>query len=75
MGRVGRQFFERAYRLGMATAPERIPFYKAMNARDWKTNDFGIDAIPLERLQLLRGAWLQLVAVVRVLGSRVPGNR
>ncbi|MHB1711585.1 MAG: ImmA/IrrE family metallo-endopeptidase [Acidimicrobiales bacterium] len=46
--------FERAYRLEMATAGERTSFYKAMNARGWKTKEPGSDAIPPERPQLPR---------------------
>ncbi|MHB1497634.1 MAG: helix-turn-helix domain-containing protein [Acidimicrobiales bacterium] len=46
--------FERAYRLRVATAPERTAFYKAMNTRGWKTKEPGAEAIPLERPQLAR---------------------
>lgn len=44
--------FERAYRLGLATPAERTAFYKAMNARGWKTKEPGSETVPLERPQL-----------------------
>ena len=46
--------FERAYRLQVATTPERTAFYKAMNTRGWKTKEPGTEAIPLEHPELAR---------------------
>ena len=39
---------ERAYRMGLANTEARTKFYKAMNARGWKTNEPGIEFIMRE---------------------------
>ncbi|WP_022891123.1 helix-turn-helix domain-containing protein [Agromyces subbeticus] len=40
--------FERAYRLGLATAEDRKRFYQTLNARRWKKTEPGSELIPLE---------------------------
>jgi Zn-dependent peptidase ImmA (M78 family) len=40
---------ERAYRMGLVSAESRTKFYKAMNARGWKTNEPGIESIAREK--------------------------
>lgn len=44
--------FERAYHFGMVEPAERTAFYKALNARGWKTKEPLADAVPFERPQL-----------------------
>ena len=41
--------FERSYRLGLVTASARTSFYKAMNARGWKTQEPGGATLAVER--------------------------
>lgn len=43
---------ERAYRLGRLSPDERTQFYKAMNARGWKTREPGSERIPVEQPEL-----------------------
>jgi len=44
--------FERAYRLGKATAEERQKFYRQMNTRGWKTREPNSDLLPPETPEL-----------------------
>lgn len=44
--------FERAYRMGKATADERQKFYRQLNSRGWKTREPGSDLIPPENPEL-----------------------
>lgn len=44
--------FERAYRMGKATAEERQKFYRQMNSRGWKTREPGSDLLPPEMPEL-----------------------
>lgn len=45
--------FERAFHLGRATASQRATFYKTMNARGWRRNEPGSDALPIEQPALV----------------------
>ncbi|EWC61901.1 Zn peptidase with DNA binding [Actinokineospora spheciospongiae] len=45
--------FERAYHLKLASAAERTSFYKAMNARGWKTSEPGSDSLAPEVPELI----------------------
>ncbi|PPK68120.1 XRE family transcriptional regulator [Actinokineospora auranticolor] len=45
--------FERAYALELVTATERTTFYKAMNARGWKTNEPASDRLAPETPELV----------------------
>lgn len=53
--------FERAYRLGLTSPSARTAFYRALNARGWKTNEPGGQYLPIEIPHLPRhvGAALQ----------------
>lgn len=44
--------FERAYRMGKATAEDRQKFYRQMNSRGWKTREPGGDLLPSESPEL-----------------------
>jgi len=44
--------FERAYRMGKASAEDRQRFYRQMNSRGWKTREPGSDLLPAETPEL-----------------------
>ncbi|MFJ5699002.1 helix-turn-helix domain-containing protein [Arthrobacter sp. NPDC093139] len=44
--------FERAYRLGKVSTEDRLKFYRAMNARGWKTSEPGSDELAPEQASL-----------------------
>jgi Zn-dependent peptidase ImmA (M78 family) len=46
--------YERAYSLRLATPVSRASFYKALNARGWKTREPGSEMLPIERPELAR---------------------
>ncbi|MGO2932633.1 ImmA/IrrE family metallo-endopeptidase [Microbacterium sp.] len=52
--------FERAYRMGKATADERQKFYRQMNSRGWKTREPGSDLLAPERPELAISVGRQL---------------
>ncbi|MFT4294380.1 MAG: XRE family transcriptional regulator [Micropruina sp.] len=52
--------FERAYRLGKATAEARQKFYRQLNSRGWKTREPGSDLLPAENPELAASVGRQL---------------
>lgn len=69
--------FERAYRMGKATAEERQKFYRQMNSRGWKTREPGSDLLPPETPELaasvgrrLDESGLTRAEILRLIGAR-----
>lgn len=52
--------FERAYRMGKATAEDRQKFYRQMNSRGWKVREPGSDLLPPETAELARSVGRRL---------------
>lgn len=52
--------FERAYRMGKATAEARQKFYRQLNSRGWKTREPGSDLLPAETPELAASVGRQL---------------
>lgn len=52
--------YERAYQLGVVSRSDRTAFYRAMNARGWKTREPAADRVPPERAALLASISQQL---------------
>lgn len=54
--------YERAYQLGLVTRSDRTAFYRAMNARGWKTREPAADRVPAEQASLLTSISQQISA-------------
>lgn len=69
--------FERAYRMGKATADERQMFYRQLNRRGWKAREPGNDQLPAESPELAAsiGRQLEQSGLTRREMQRLIGTR